>query len=55
MFSLWRDVRYGARTLGRARGFAAIAIVSLAIGIGANTTVFSVYNVVRFRRLPPAI
>ena len=52
MFSFWQDLRYAARTMGRARGFAAIAIVSLAIGIGANTTVFSVYNVVRFRRLP---
>ena len=52
MFSLWQDVRYAARTLGRARGFGAIAVVSLAVGIGANTTVFSVYNVVRFRRLP---
>src|SRR5437867_7931627 len=52
MFSFWQDLRYAARTMGRARGFAAIAVISLAIGIGANTTVFSVYNVVRFKRLP---
>src|SRR5919197_6594473 len=52
MFSLWQDLRYAQRTLRRTRGFAAIAVLSLAVGIGANTTVFSVYNVIRFKQLP---
>ena len=42
--SLWADGRLAMRRLGRAPGFAATAILTLAIGIGANTAVFSVLN-----------
>jgi predicted permease len=46
---LSRDVRYSARTLRRNPAFAAIAIVSLAVGIGANTAIFSLVNSLLFR------
>ena len=52
MQSLWRNVRYGARSLQRDRGFALVAIITLALGIGATTAVFSVVNSVLLRPLP---
>ena len=49
---LWQDVRYGARTLLKNRGFAAIAIVSLGLGIGATTAIFSIFDTIWLRPLP---
>ncbi|HEU5022579.1 MAG TPA: ABC transporter permease, partial [Bryobacteraceae bacterium] len=49
---LWQDIGYGLRILGRSPGFTAVAILSLALGIGANTAIFTLIDSVVLRQLP---
>ena len=52
MTGLVGDLRYGLRALIRNRGFTAFAVISLALGIGANTTIFTLLNAVFLQAIP---
>src|SRR4051812_45773153 len=49
---VWRDVRYALRMFARNPGFSAVVVTTLALGVGANTAIFSLVDTLMFRSLP---
>ena len=49
---MWKDLRFSLRTLSRQPTFTAVVVISLALGIGGSTAIFSVFNAVLLRDLP---
>jgi putative ABC transport system permease protein len=54
MRMIWNDIRYALRLMRRNPGFTSIAVLSLALGIGANTAIFSLFNTIVLHKLPVA-
>ena len=54
MDTLWQDIRFAFRTIRKNPGFTAVAVLSLALGVGANTTIFTLLNAAFFAPLPVA-
>ena len=52
MDTFWQDLKYGLRMVGKNPAFATVVVLSLALGIGANTTIFTLVNAVFLNPLP---
>ena len=52
MHTFWQDLKFGARMLAKSPGFTAVAVITLALGIGANTAVFNIVREVVFSPRP---